>query len=101
MEKPIRVDIRYLKKWLQAKMDEHGIGLKVKSGYKTRFASKEYDNGAARWILKVGEDGSEYDATVYCLIDRPELEWALNSGRKLIWRLKDHKYIEESEITYV
>lgn len=95
-----KVTSAYLKKWLQGEFDRIEVKLTVKECFKTRFRGHDYEGGAAVYIWNVGSPESLHDAQVFCHIPRTELQWALDSGKKLVWQPRDYQWVNDSTVTY-
>lgn len=98
----MRVTLQYLKDWLQGEFDRFEIDLKVVDAYRTRFISDDYEGGAAYIIFRVSnKDSTLYTTTVLCFYPIWELQEMINNGYKLIYRLKDNKYVSDSTIDII
>lgn len=98
-----KITSSYLKKWLQGEFDRFEVKITVKECYKTRFRGQDYEAGAAVYVWNVGtpnSSNSSPDAQVFCHIPKDELQWALNTGKKLIWVPRDYKWVSDSTVTY-
>ena len=99
MDKIPKINTPYLKKWLQDKFDQYDLKLIVKEGYRTRFREQDYEAGAAVYVFRVYGDDPNHCASVYCHLWPWEIEDCLKKGKKLVYKLRDGKYVQESEIT--
>ena len=95
-----KITSAYLKKWLQGEFDRFEVKLTVKDCFKTRFRGQDYEAGAATYVWNVGRPESDINCQIFCHIPRTELQWALETGKKLIWVLRDYKWVTDSTVTY-
>lgn len=95
-----KITSAYLKKWLQGEFDRLEIKLTVKECYKTRFRGMDYEAGAAVYVWNVGSVDSRHDVQVLCHIPKHELQWALDTGKKLVWVPRDYKWVSDSTVSY-
>jgi hypothetical protein len=99
----VRVTGRYLTEWVNNKLNEFELQLKVKEIYTTRFRSHDYEAGAAKLAIILGRESPMSNICLNCFYRMGELQRELKNGYKLKLKLElvNGKYInwEKSELT--
>lgn len=87
-----------MKEWLSAEFKRLEIDYIIKDIHKTRCRSDEYESGAAHFIIKAGIPDVPHDFTILVPYPLWYLQKELNNGYKLVFRPKEGKYLQDSEL---
>lgn len=94
----MRITQRYLKEWLSEEFKRLEIEYTIKEIYKTRLRPNEYEAGAAHFIIRAGLLNSTFDFSVFVPYPLYYLQKELNNGYELIFKLKEGRYLADSEL---
>lgn len=98
-----RLTKSYLKKWIDAKMVELEIPLRVVSIGHTRLRGHEYEGGAAVYIITTEGTKDAYSHTPVFLmfLTIEQIQGYLNNDYKLSFRARNQYSLSDAEITVV